>query len=511
MPRPLASCIVPAIAGALATLLPAAATAQATGSCGQTAALTESLETPLAQGFETLRRFVTLRRNEPRYLEFTLDAGQAVTMRTEAPAIDPAMALYDSSGQLLASDDDSGGGVDALVSGEFGAGLYCLQVRPIGSTPVDFAEFVVVFESGIVAAPGQELPCSTADTRDLASGLVSPLDPMAFDDETAAGTGLRDFRLSLAAPMGLGIDLASGEFDTVLEIFDANGESIASNDDFSGTDSRVEQALAPGDYCVRARSFGGSDGRFSLAISEAEVVPPALPCGDPARTGLLASGFGPDSAPALAQGDVPSDLLQGWFSLNLNSAADVRIDARSTAIDTMLELYDSSGWQIDGNDDGPEGTDSRLELALDPGDYCVVVRGYGDAAGPFELSVVPAGMEPPLPEVMQPDPAAATEVEEMGVLADEVRSYTIGGDATLWASFTLEGPASVIVNGMSVSSEFSVSVFGPGGETIGAAGPVPAMSPADMPLDLEAGTYLVALTNHGGSGTLLRQITVSRQ
>jgi hypothetical protein len=109
-----------------------------------------------------------------------------------------------------------------------------------------------------------------------------------------------------------------------------------------------------------------------------------------------------------------------------------------------------------------------------------------------------------------PDPAAATDVEDMGMLGDVLRSYTIGGEATLWTSFTLESPAPVTVNGMSVSSDFSVAVFGPDGAALGEAGPVAAMSPADVALDLGPGKYLVALTNHGASGTILRQVTVTR-
>ena len=491
-------------------ILPGAAAAQSTGTCGQTAALTETLGAPLSPGFATLREFVELRRNEPRYLEFTLDGAQDVTMRTEAPGIDPALALYDSSGQVLNWDDDGGGGVDALVSGSLASGSYCLQVRTIGAEPVDFAQLVVVFEEGVLAAPGNEPPCSLPDTRDLALGLFAPVEPVALEDDTEPGTGRRDFRLSLAEPLGLGIDLASAEFDTVLEIFDAAGEAVASNDDFTGTDSRIAQALPAGDYCVRARSFGGGDGRFSLALAEADIVPEAQPCGDPGRTGLLAAGFGPMSTPALVQGEVPEDLLQGWFSLSLDSATDLQIDVRSSAIDTMVELYDAAGWLVDQNDDGPEGTDSRLAIGLDAGDYCVVVRGYGDVAGPFEMSVVPAGMAPPLAETERPDPAMATEIEDMGVLGDVVRSYTIGGEATLWASFAIEAPGSVTVSGMSVSSDYSVAVFAADGTTLGEAGPVPAMSPADLPLDLAPGAYLVALTNHGAMGTILRQITVTR-
>jgi hypothetical protein len=99
----------------------------------------------------------------------------------------------------------------------------------------------------------------------------------------------------------------------------------------------------------------------------------------------------------------------------------------------------------------------------------------------------------------------------MGLLNDVVRSYTIGGEATLWASFALAAPATVTVSGMSVSSDYSVAIFAPDGTSLGEAGPVPAMSPIDLPLDLGAGAYLVALTNHGASGTLLRQITVTRE
>jgi hypothetical protein len=224
---------------------------------------------------------------------------------------------------------------------------------------------------------------------------------------------------------------------------------------------------------------------------------------------MLAAGFGPSGSGAVA-GEIDPDLLQSWFSLNISEPVELRLDARSSAIDTVLELHDASGALLADNDDGPDGTNSRIETALGPGDYCVTVRGFGDSAGPFDLTVVPAGMEPPVIDVEPPDPATASEIEDMGILGDVVRSYTIGGEATLWASFALDAPASVTVNGMSVSSDFSVAVFAEDGTVVGEAGPVAALSPADVVGDLGAGSYLVALTNHGASGTILRQITVTR-
>jgi hypothetical protein len=500
--------LTPVLAGGL--LLPVMAQAQATGACGQTAALTDSLDAALSPGFDPIRRFVQLRRSEARYVEFTLDAEQDVTLRTEAPGADPAMALYDQSGQLVAWDDDSGGGTDALLAQPLGAGRYCVQVRPIGATPVDFAELVLVVESGLVFAPGQELPCTSATTQDLAFGVTSPLDPIAVDDVTDPGSGRRDYRLSLAAPLGLRIDLASGEFDTVLEVFDASGTSIATNDDFSGSDSRIEQAFAPGDYCVVARAFSDGGGSFSMAVSEADIAPPAMPCGDAARTGTLASAFGPDGTSARVQGSIDPDLLQSWYALGIAAPVDLQLDARSFDLDTVLEVYDAAGGLVADNDDGPDGTNSRIETALSPGDYCVTVRDYNDSVGSFDLSLVLAGMAPPPSEALQPDPATASEIEDMGALGDVVRSYTIGGDATLWTSFTLDAPGSVTVSGLSISSDFAVALFAEDGTPMGEAGPVPAMGNAEFAADLPGGRFLVALTNYGAAGTILRQITVTR-
>jgi hypothetical protein len=189
---------------------------------------------------------------------------------------------------------------------------------------------------------------------------------------------------------------------------------------------------------------------------------------------------------------------------------DLQLDARSFDLDTVLEIYDGAGLLVAENDDGPDGTNSRIETALSPGDYCVTVRGYDDNVGSFDLSLVLAGMAPPPPEAGQPDPAAASDVEDMGTLGDVVRSYTIGGGATLWTSFTLDTPASVTVSGLSISSDFAVALFAEDGTPLGEAGPVPAMSTAEFAAELPGGSFLVALTNYGAPGTILRQITVTR-
>jgi hypothetical protein len=500
-----------AACGLLAVVLQPAtpALAQMAGGCGQPVASTQVFADPLSEGFEPLRSFVEIRRSEPRYVEFVLDAQQPVTLRTDAPDTDPMIALYDERGGLVTWDDDSGGALQALIAEQLPAGRYCAQIRPAGAAPVDFSVAVLVIESGLRFAPGTGTPCADpATVRDLALSLARPVSPVALDAATDAGTGFGDFRMSLSESLGLRIDAASAEFDTYLTVLDTAGNIVAENDDFSGLDSRIEQAFPAGDYCVSVRAVGGGGGGFSVALSEADIVPPAMPCGDPARVAALAAGFGP-GAPATAQrGALDPASGESWFGFSVGEQVEVRLDAASTEFDTMVDLHDMNGGFLASNDDGPDGgTDSRIETALAPGDYCITVRSFDGTAGAFDLTLAAAGA-PAIPGPL--DPAQATAIEDMGVLDDEVRSYTISSDPALWTAFTVTTTGPVTVQGVSVSSAFSITLFAEDGTELAAAGPVEPMSAATVSAELPPGRYLVALVNEGAMGTILRQVTVTR-
>jgi hypothetical protein len=198
---------------------------------------------------------------------------------------------------------------------------------------------------------------------------------------------------------------------------------------------------------------------------------------------------------------------QSWFGLSVGEWVELRLDTMSGEFDTMVELHDMAGGFLASNDDGPEGgTDSRIETTLGPGDYCVTVRSFDGTVGAFDVALAVAGA----PTTVPLDPAEAGAIEDMGVLETEVRSYTISGDPALWASFVVTEPGPVTVQGVSVSSAFSVTLYAEDGTELGATGPVEPMSAATISVDLAPGSYRVALVNDGASGTILRQITVTR-
>ena len=81
--------------------------------------------------------------------------------------------------------------------------------------------------------------------------------------------------------------------------------------------------------------------------------------------------------------EMAADML--WVTLS--EPATVVADLRSTAFDTILEVYDGRGRFVESNDDF-DGTDSRLVLDLEPGRYEFLVKGYWeDASGAYAFEI----------------------------------------------------------------------------------------------------------------------------
>ncbi|OLP16608.1 peptidase [Leptolyngbya sp. 'hensonii'] len=91
------------------------------------------------------------------------------------------------------------------------------------------------------------------------------------DIPTGQGGFARDYLLTLTAGDQIAIDLSSDEFDTIIILMDADGTTIAENDD--GPDGSTNSLLftritKTGSYIVRVRGFGETaGGAFKLKIT----------------------------------------------------------------------------------------------------------------------------------------------------------------------------------------------------------------------------------------------------
>ena len=164
--------------------------------------------------------------------------------------------------------------------------------------------------------------------------------------------------------------------DTFIELHDGNGYVMESDDD-GGTDggSRITwTAPDDGTYYVAVMGFGGSGtGTYELSLGDLR---------ERLRSALRIS-LGASIESRLGDG---SDA--DYYSFRADGGVRYVIETRLLSHpDTIMELMDSTGYQIEFDDDGGTDGGSRIEwTAPDDGTYYVVVAGYdGSGTGTYEL------------------------------------------------------------------------------------------------------------------------------
>ncbi|NJN86596.1 MAG: tetratricopeptide repeat protein [Leptolyngbyaceae cyanobacterium SL_7_1] len=107
-----------------------------------------------------------------------------------------------------------------------------------------------------VSGASLALPVAPGFAEDLLqeSGSLAP----ANDEYTFSGT----------AGQSITITMTSDEFDTVIELLDAQGQQVAFNDDYARTLNSTIVTTLPrtGTYKVLARSFSGAGGRYVITV-----------------------------------------------------------------------------------------------------------------------------------------------------------------------------------------------------------------------------------------------------
>jgi hypothetical protein len=360
----------------------------------------------------------------------------------------------------------------------------------------------------------------------LARGLTAGFAPEVWDwyvDES----GRADFSLSLAEGLSVQVDAGSDTLDTVLTVFDADGNLLFENDDHPeviGSNSRVVERLEAGEYCVSVRGFAGAGGEFAVSVAMPGEGPdlgggagggfggaadPTV-CTAPGTVDLaagLAPGFAAVALPGLVGADGPAD-----FRLSASAAVELQLDAASDQIDTVMTLYTADGTYLSENDDDFEagGTNSRILTTLDAGSYCLRVRSFGGESGPFTVAVAAPGSAAPMPEA--PELVLPETFEELGVLADApLATLGLTTDRVLWAAFEVAEAGPVSVQGVSLDGPFMLTLLSEDGTEVAAQSSTGDVNNTTIQSDVGPGRYLVALAYPFDFGWLgVRQITVSR-
>jgi hypothetical protein len=308
-----------------------------------------------------------------------------------------------------ATDDDGGGGTDALAEYTGSAdGTYEIRANAFREGETGSYELTLE-DAGIVEEEEVEEDTRTGTPIRLdeaASGELARGDAKV-DDRTYSDTYTYQGR----AGETISILLRSTDFDAMVTVGAFDGgectEMDADDDGGGGTDSRLTMTLPQdGAYHIHVGSAGaGETGRYTLLVER------GVPVVDTTSTSGAYDGMavdvdtvvapiapirpGQSVAGSLREGDRRAAADRAFFhpySYRARAGETVTIEMTSEDFDAELRVgrWVDGAWEELGNDDdGGEGTDSLLNVTFpDAGEYEIHAKAlYPDSTGRYRVSV----------------------------------------------------------------------------------------------------------------------------
>lgn len=250
---------------------------------------------------------------------------------------------------------------------------------------------LIVLSSALAACT--ELPSTVEEAAVDACQSLGPItlgqsnsESLAEGDCPTPAGGFSDrWTLTLSGETHVRIDLVSSAFDPFLEIHDASGNVIASNDDTGSLNSRIIHTLSPGSYIVLVRAFASHGlGGYTLSVVEG---PDCSPLGTVAIGAPVTGTLG--STDCRSDWDAPMD---NW-SITSSSPQRLRVDLTGPQFDEVLLMRSPEGWVFASSDWNHPSGHARLDTEIPAGTWTVsVTTSINAGGGAYDLSV---GAAPP--------------------------------------------------------------------------------------------------------------------
>jgi len=317
---------------------------------------------------------------------FRARAGDRFQIDLSSDAFDPVVRVgrmrAGEFNELAMNDDTAETGLNSrLIFTAEDGGDYIIRAMPLGTGGE--GAYTLALARAPELAPAQPIEIGGTIEGALSEG----------DGKGASGATADAYRFSGREGQRIRIDMSSDEFDTYVELFDAQHASLAEDDDGGpeGTNSRLTFTLPrTGDYFIEARAFTEATGGYVLSLSEVEPekAPDVLPFGSPIEG-------------EISEADPTDSEDRAFDAFAFSGVAGQRVQAimRSGDFDTYLQIG-RAGAEFEAlasDDDGlGEGTDSRLSFTLpEDGDYVLRASPLGaDGKGLYALELNDRGPQP---------------------------------------------------------------------------------------------------------------------
>ncbi|WGH79110.1 hypothetical protein [Jannaschia ovalis] len=327
-----------------------------------------------------------------------------------------------------------------------------------------------------------------------------------------AGHLVRMFTLSERAEIRIEV-AAEPAGDPYVTVFDSAGAEVGGDDD-SGGDfaARAEMALAPGTYCLAARSYESGVTDVAIRVGRTEMAAmtngggaaSALPsepatggCGTPdlARLGdgLDRAGLEGGLSATATQGETPA------WGLGLAEATALSITAISETGDPILTVRDADGELLAENDDF-DGLNSRVDLErpVGPGEICLEIGDLNGSDNPITVTV--SAFDPAAARRQRlddaeiaPTPSDDVAIGELGALETVLLSDVTAGARASWFAFDLPAGGLILTEALGGGLDPAVTLFDRAGRRIGFNDDAQDGLDSQLVSRLPAGRYILAL------------------
>ena len=181
----------------------------------------------------------------------------------------------------------------------------------------------------------------------------------------------RWYRCNVSAQGMVFIAYTRGSLDTILVLYDAQGEELGENDDSGeGANARISLPANSGTVYIEIKTYQGRQGRTTLCTEIREEGKPDQYESD----GTIATAKEIMVGESQERTFTDSDDVD-WARLRVTQSAiyEIRSVAADSWLDSCLELYDSNENLIGEDDDSGDEYDAFIRVRLDPGTYYIKV------------------------------------------------------------------------------------------------------------------------------------------
>ncbi|MFN8373368.1 MAG: MXAN_6640 family putative metalloprotease [Anaerolineae bacterium] len=331
----------------------------------------ELLDNPYGEEAQVFDGEIQGRRGEEAF-DFDLNEGDTIFLETEATSgeLDTILTFYNSDGDPVAENDDRSRQTynSALVYTAEDTDTYTAVVTGYDGSEGEFL---------LIATIGGEDVAEDVKNTDVVDSSTEYMDGEINEDTDAV-----DFSIELEEgdTVLLQTEAQDEELDTILSLYDPNGDLVEENDDINTARGNYNSGIAhtaetSGEYTATVSSYGSSQGEFTLEITiGGEELIDQLNAAKSARVEL--------SGPELTR--ETEHFIIHYTTEGADAADEDYIDELENIMETVWTTeIDEMGWPApptDGTNGGDERYDVYVQTLLQDGlfGYCAPELPTGD-------------------------------------------------------------------------------------------------------------------------------------